>query len=140
MTLVIAETQDIATCLQLRRVVFIEEQGVTEADEVDGLDEGARHLLALWDGRPIGTARLMVAGDTGKIGRVCVLPQQRGRGVGAALIRAGVTAIRAVPGVLVVTLGAQVHALGFYQGLGFVAVGEDYQDAGIAHRDMVLTL
>jgi hypothetical protein len=34
----IERTEDIATCQRLRRVVFIDEQGVSQADEVDGLD------------------------------------------------------------------------------------------------------
>ncbi len=65
---------ELPLCLALRRTVFIEEQGVSEADEVDGLDDSATHLLAFVDGAPAGTARLLQAGDTGKIGRVCVLP------------------------------------------------------------------
>ena len=137
MSLVIEETRDIGVCLALRRVVFIEEQGVSEADEVDGLDLEARHLLAFWDGVAVGTARLLVSGDMAKIGRVCVLAVARGRGIGAGLIRAGVAALAAVPGVCVVKLGAQVHAVGFYEGLGFAVVGQEYQDAGIAHLDMV---
>lgn len=140
MTLHITETRDIATCHHLRRVVFIVEQSVPEELEVDGLDDAARHLLALWDGAPIGTARLMVAGDTGKVGRVCVLAEGRGRGIGAALIRAAVTHFRTVPGVTRVKLGAQTHALGFYQALGFQAVGAEYIDAGIPHLDMILQL
>ena len=140
MSLSIAQTRDIATCQQLRRVVFIEEQAVPEALEVDGLDHVARHLLALWDGQPIGTARMMVDGTCGKIGRVCVLPAGRGRGIGAALIRSAVAEFRRMPGVLRVKLGAQTHALGFYQALGFQAQGVEYQDAGIPHLDMVLLL
>lgn len=81
MTLQIVETQDVVLCRQLRRVVFIEEQGVPEADEVDDLDDVARHLLALLDGVAVGTARLLVQGDVGKIGRVCVLAQARGAGL-----------------------------------------------------------
>ena len=135
-----AVTDDIATCRALRRVVFIEEQGVSEADEVDDLDGVALHLLAMPDGRPVGTARLLVEGDTGKIGRVCVLADARGTGLGAALIRAAVAEFRAMPGVTKAKLGAQVHALGFYERLGFVAVGPVYLDAGIPHRDMVLAL
>jgi ElaA protein len=69
-----------------------------------------------------------------------VLPALRGQGLGAALIRAAVAEFRAMPGIEVVKLGAQTHALGFYERLGFVATGPVYQDAGIAHRDMVLTL
>lgn len=49
-----------------RRVVFIEEQGVSEAEEIDDLDAAALHLLARLDGRPVGTARLLRQGDTGK--------------------------------------------------------------------------
>jgi predicted GNAT family N-acyltransferase len=137
---VVAETRDIALCRHLRRVVFIEEQGVSEADEVDDLDDEAVHLLASQDGKPVGVARLLVAGDAGKIGRVCVLAGARGRGIGAALIRAGVARFRDVAGVKRVKLGAQVHALGFYEALGFRAVGDVYDDAGIPHRDMVLAL
>lgn len=140
MTLTIAATRDIAACRALRRVVFIDEQGVSEADEVDDLDEAALHLLAVRDGRPVGTARLLVAGETVKVGRVCVLADQRGQGLGAALMQAAVGLARGLPGVGCVKLGAQTHALGFYERLGFVAFGPEFLDAGIPHRDMVLML
>lgn len=140
MTVTIAPTTDIAACRALRRTVFIEEQGVSEADEVDDLDGQATHLLATLNGRPVGSARLLTHGHTGKIGRVCVLPGQRGTGLGAALIRAAVDQFRTMPGITKVKLGAQTHALGFYEKLGFTAQGDIYQDAGIPHRDMILTL
>ncbi|MES2967843.1 MAG: GNAT family N-acetyltransferase [Pseudomonadota bacterium] len=140
MTLVIAPTTDIATCRHLRRVVFIEEQGVAESDEVDDLDNQAIHLLATVDGVPVGSARLLTYGDVGKVGRVCVLASQRGTGLGAALMRAAVDVFRAMPGMKKVKLGAQVHALGFYERLGFVALGDVFDDAGIPHREMVFDL
>ena len=140
MTATIAETDDLATCRRLRRIVFIDEQGVSEADEIDDRDGEAIHLLAVADGRPLGTARLLIEGDIGKIGRVCVLQEARGTGLGAALIRAAVERLRSVPGVKKAKLGAQVHALGFYERLGFAAYGPVYDDAGIDHRDMVLVL
>ncbi|WP_108643852.1 GNAT family N-acetyltransferase [Fuscovulum blasticum] len=136
----IAPTLDVATCRALRRTVFIEEQGVSEADEVDDLDDVAIHLLARVVGEPVGTARLLVQGETGKIGRVCVLAQARGTGLGAALIRAALDELRRQPGVVKARLGAQTHALGFYERLGFTATGPEYMDAGIPHRDMVLVL
>ena len=136
----IEETRDIATCRALRRVVFIEEQGVSEADEIDDLDEAAIHLLAFLDDTPVGTARLLVDGSTGKVGRVCVLRAARGTGLGAALMRAAVDRFRAMPGVRKVKLGAQSHATGFYEALGFRVVGEPFMDAGIEHREMVLDL
>ena len=140
MTATIARTTDIATCLGLRHTVFTLEQGVSPADEVDDRDGDAIHLLAMLGGRPVGTARLLTDGATGKIGRVCVLPDQRGTGLGAALIRAAVTEFRAMPGIAAVKLGAQIHALGFYHRLGFAATGPVYSDAGIDHRDMLLML
>lgn len=135
----VALTEDIAACQALRRRVFIEEQAVPEADELDGRDSGALHLLA-FDGKPLGTARLLIEGATGKIGRVCVLAEARGRGIGQALMREAVQVLRAQPGVTRAKLGAQIHALGFYEALGFRAFGPDYQDAGIGHRDMELML
>lgn len=138
--IVIAPTRDIATCRALRRVVFIEEQGVSEADEVDDLDDQAIHLLATLGGTPVGSARLLVTGETGKVGRVCVLAQARGTGLGAALMQAAVEEFRRIPGVTQVKLGAQTHALGFYERLGFAAFGPEYMDAGIPHRDMVLKI
>ena len=147
--LTIAETRDIALCRLLRRTVLIDEQGVPEADAIDTLDDTALHLLAIWHGAPVGTARpLLPAGPhaattaphpdktdhphktgnsgktdnsgktcgpaktdhaaktdhpdhpttTAKIGRVCVLAQARGEGIGAALIHAAVARLRQFPG------------------------------------------
>ena len=140
MTLIIDVTADIAACRALRRTVFIEEQGVSEADEVDGLDSQAIHILAKQDGRPVGSARLLTMGDTGKVGRVCMLQEARGTGLGAALMQAAVAQFRTMPGIKRVKLGAQLHALAFYERLGFTPYGAVFMDAGIAHRDMVLEL
>ena len=136
----IEETADIDTCRALRRAVFIEEQGVPEAEEWDNLDGRAIHLLAWHEGRAVGTARLLLKGETGKIGRVCVLADARGTGLGAALIRAAMDVLRTKPGVTRAMLGAQTHAIGFYEKLGFSVCGPIYDDAGIPHRDMVRDL
>ncbi len=136
----IAVTRDIATCLALRRAVFIEEQGVSEADDLDTLDDAAIHLLATVGGIPTGTARLLISGTTGKIGRVCVLAPARRTGLGAALIRAALIELRRHPQVTEAKLGAQTHAIAFYERLGFTAIGPVYDDAGIAHRDMIAPL
>lgn len=140
MTLVIGVTDDIAACRALRRRVFIEEQGVAEADEVDDLDGQAIHLLAKLDGIPVGSARLLTYGDTGKIGRVCVLQSARGTGLGAALMQAAVAQFRTLPQIKRVKLGAQLHALAFYERLGFTPYGDVFLDAGIEHREMGLHL
>ncbi|QFT58341.1 putative N-acetyltransferase YjcF [Sulfitobacter sp. THAF37] len=138
MTVTVAPTEDLETCLNLRRIVFMDEQGVSEAEEIDGLDEDCLHLLAREGDLPVGTARVYFDQDIAKIGRVCVLKSHRGTGLGAALIRAALAASegRAVRA----KLGAQTHALGFYRTLGFIPVGPVYDDAGIPHRDMVRAL
>ncbi|WP_449043077.1 GNAT family N-acetyltransferase [Paracoccus sp. (in: a-proteobacteria)] len=131
----IAVTTDFAACLAIRRKVFVEEQSVPEDLECDAADATAVHLLATLDGRPVGTARLLIDGAEGKIGRVAILPDCRGTGAGAALMRAALVELRA-RGVTIARLGAQTHALGFYEKLGFTAYGPIYDDAGIPHRDM----
>lgn len=140
MSVTIAETRDIATCRALRREVFILEQGVSEADEVDDKDDEAIHLLLAEGGVPLGSARLLVGAGYVKVGRVCVLARARGRGFGARLICAAIERARAIPGVVEVRLGAQTHALGFYEALGFRAEGPEFDDAGIPHRAMTLRL
>ncbi|NSY38725.1 GNAT family N-acetyltransferase [Leisingera sp. ANG59] len=137
MSLNISVTEDLETCFALRHQVFVEEQGVPVEEEQDDLDASATHLLALQDGAPVGTARIVFNGNTAKIGRVGVLASTRGTGLGAKLIEAAVDAARARPGVTKAMLGAQIHALGFYEKLGFMAFGPVYDDAGIDHRDMV---
>lgn len=138
MSVTVALTDDITTCLHLRRVVFIDEQGVSEADELDDLDGDSFHLLAMESNVPVGTARIYIADGVAKIGRVCVLKSHRGTGLGAALIRASLDVAKGKADKA--KLGAQVHALGFYEALGFAALGPVYDDAGIAHRDMVRDL
>lgn len=138
MSVKIAVTQDIGACHDLRRAVFITEQGIAEADEMDDLDDGAIHLLATDGGQPVGTARLLLKGDTGKIGRLCVLSSHRGTGLGAALVRTSVDHFRTLPGLARAYLSAQEYAVGFYEKLGFTAYGGTYDDAGIPHRDMEL--
>ncbi len=132
----------------IRRRVFIEEQGVPEPEEWDGLDETARHLWALSpSGEAIGTARLLVetSNDHSQaasyhIGRVAVLPFWRGRGVGTALMQAAIHWCQqeARPRPAYIHLNAQCDRLSFYERLGFEARGDVFMDAGIAHQAMFL--
>jgi predicted GNAT family N-acyltransferase len=140
MSLTIAETRDIVAVRALRHTVFVQEQGVSVQDEVDGRDDAALHLLACLNGSPVGTARILLGQGYGKIGRVCVLAEARGQGIGAALIRAALDRLRREPGIAQARLGAQTQVLGFYESLGFAAHGPEYLDAGILHRDMICPL
>ena len=116
----------------IRRQVFVEEQGVPEELEWDGLDAGASHFLAQVDGVAVGCARLL---SDGHIGRMAVLQPWRGRGIGTALLRAVLDACRR-RGQAQVFLNAQIAALDFYRRLGFHAVGGEFMDAGIPHLRM----
>ena len=135
----IAETDDRSTCYALRHTVFVEEQGYTAEGEVDDLDPFSHHILARENGTPIATARVHLEGDTAKIGRVCVIAARRGIGLGADLINAAV-ALAAQKGAIRAILGAQIHAIGFYEKLGFAPYDPPYDDEGEPHQMMELTL
>lgn len=138
MTLEILETRWIEHASELsaiRREVFVEEQGVPIALELDALDNAARHLLAVVDGvTPVGTARLL---EDGHIGRMAVLCAWRGQGIGTSLLRHAVQLAQADG--QSAFLHAQCSAIPFYERLGFRAEGPVFLDAGIAHRLMRLT-
>jgi predicted GNAT family N-acyltransferase len=117
----------------VRYEVFVEEQRVPAEIELDEFDPVSLHALALdGQGRVLGTGRLL---PDGHIGRMAVLKQARGRGVGSALLRRLIDAAR-MRGDRQLVLSAQTHAIAFYARFGFVAEGEDYDDAGIPHRTM----
>ena len=121
---------------RIRFAVFVEEQGVPAELEMDDNDAHCIHALACLDGRPIGTARLL---PDGHVGRMAVLKEWRGHGVGRALLRALVQAARR-RGDKEVLLSAQVHALGFYRAEGFEPEGDEYEEAGIPHQAMRLAI
>lgn len=132
-----AWTRDAVLLQDVRRRVFIEEQGVPELLEWDEWDPVALHVLALDSrGLAIGTGRLM---PDARIGRMAVLGHWRKRGVGGALLDALLDAA-AARGMREVMLNAQTHALGFYARRGFVAEAAPFEDAGIPHRRMRLRL
>jgi ElaA protein len=136
MTITIDITDDVAACIALRMAVFVGEQGISEDEEIDAYDDVALHLLATDGEMPVGTARLLTSGDTGKIGRVWVAKSHRGTGLGAALIDASLAHFRQDPALTRAYLSAQDYAIPFYEKLGFEAYGAAYDDAGIPHRDM----
>ena len=140
MTLTIEETRDIPLCRDLRRQVFCVEQGISQADELDGCDDIALHFIALESGHPVGTARVVISGSTAKIGRVCVLISARRRGIATKLIRAALDRLRHLGGIAQATLGAQISAQGLYAALGFRPEGAIFDDVGIPHQEMVLDL
>lgn len=123
--------------LEIRHRVFVLEQGVPAELERDEHDREALHLLARVEGRPAGTARMVVDPRlrSGKIGRVAVLAEFRGRGLGRSLVLALAEEARAL-GLRELYLDAQVQVVGFYEQLGFQAEGGEFLEAGILHQRM----
>lgn len=121
---------------EIRRRVFIEEQGVSQDLEWDGNDEAATHWLALLNDHPVGTARML---HDSHIGRMAVLVRGRKQGVGTALLQSIIDNAHDQER-RELFLHAQTHALTFYERLGFVAEGPEFLDAAIPHRTMRLIL
>lgn len=119
----------------IRRDVFIEEQQVSEAEEYDGQDDAAIHILA-WSGtQAVGTGRLRCLAEYAKLERIAVLAPWRGLHIGQFLVQE-LIALAQQHGAIEARLGSQTHAIGFYERLGFVAYGDIFDDAGIPHRMM----
>ena len=119
----------------IRREVFVIEQAVPEKIEIDEFDARARHVLAWAGGQPVGTGRITVENEMGRIGRMAVLRDWRGHGVGRAILEALVAEGSAM-GMERLVLSAQCHAIPFYEKSGFAAEGPVYEEAGIEHRRM----
>jgi len=120
----------------VRLVVFVEEQRVPAELEMDEKDAGCVHAVAFLDGRAVGTGRLL---PDAHIGRMAVLKEFRGQGVGGAILRHLMRAARE-RGDREIALSAQVHAVPFYREHGYEVYGEVYDEAGIPHQDMRCTL
>lgn len=127
--------------LALRSRVFIEEQGIDPAIELDALDADAVHaVLTNRLGQPVATGRLLVhEPGVSRIGRMAVHRVLRGGRFGQQVLDALIAAARA-RGDRQVLLHAQRSAEGFYRRLGFQVQGEPFEEAGIAHIEMVRSL
>jgi len=120
----------------IRMRVFVREQGVPAAIELDRDDRCAIHFLALISGKAVGTARVVMRRGNAKIGRMAVLKSHRRKGVGAKLLERALATAKKF-GARKIYLHAQVAVIGFYEKLGFRCVGPVFDEAGIAHRKMV---
>jgi len=120
----------------IRHQVFVIEQGVPLEAEIDSDDPAALHWVALnTQSVAMGTARLV----GNRVGRMAVLSDHRGTGVGASLLRAIIKHAHEA-GIDTLVLDAQTHALPFYEKFGFVVCGEEFDDVGIPHHAMRLPL
>ena len=131
-----ATPAQIPQCLELRKAVFVDEQQIDAALEFDGLDEEARHYIALHNGKAVGTGRVRLLGSDAKVERFAVLAEARKLGVGRAVMQAILNDLAQEAGLTRFVLSAQDHAIPFYEKLGFVCITDWYEEAGIPHRKM----
>ena len=148
---IVKSQEDLDSILDLRSAVFIDEQLVPEEEEIDDLDslksivdDKVIHLIAKENNKIIATARMFVedrsiissSRETHlHVGRVAVRYDARKTGVGRLLMNK-CHQVAAQRGYSMLTLSAQLQALGFYERLGYQARGKIYLDAGIEHLDM----
>jgi len=116
----------------IRFTVFCEEQGVPREIELDEHDSQSIHAIAYEGTDAVGTARLL---PDGHIGRMAVLKDWRGRGIGGLMLRKLMERAKA-RGDREIVLSAQVHAVPFYRANGFMEDGSEYLEAGIRHQEM----
>ena len=137
---VAVEPSELIDHFQLRRTIFIEEQGVDETLEMDGLDDSATLIVLYLNNQPIGCARYRVLDTAVKVERVGVLKDYRGQGLGQeimAFVEAQILEYTDKPWI---TLNAQLTAKQFYLRLGYVPIGEQFSEANILHQKMMKEL
>ncbi|WP_028782091.1 GNAT family N-acetyltransferase [Thalassobacillus devorans] len=131
--------QQLKDAFGVRRTVFIEEQQVPEDLELDEHDDSAVHFIGYENNEPIAAARLRFVEENGKLERICVKKEFRGRSFGRQMIEAMEKRIEK-EGLKQAKLNAQTHAEEFYRSLGYETISSQFMDAGIPHVTMIKTL
>ncbi|GAB3334479.1 GNAT family N-acetyltransferase [Hymenobacter humi] len=136
----ITDLRDLDAAFTIREKVFQQEQGVPASKEHDEHDRtDARHYLArAADGTPAGAARWRQTDNGVKLERFAVLSDFRNQEIGAALLHAVLTDVKAEIPDAEVYLNAQLRAVPFYERHGFRKEGEMFEEANIQHYKMVL--
>jgi predicted GNAT family N-acyltransferase len=126
--------EDLVGAMSLREEVFCVEQNVPRAEELDGRDGEAEHLVALdpRDGRVVGTLRLLRDGSRAKVGRVAVERGWRRRGVASRMLALALERARE-RGCVQARLAAQLQATELYERAGFSVESDTFEEAGIPH-------
>jgi predicted GNAT family N-acyltransferase len=122
--------------LDIRKSVFVIEQNVPQELEVDQYETTSEHFLTTLESIPAATGRLRIKDNFIKFERIATLKTYRGKGVGKQLMEVMLNYAKSnYPG-LQPYMHSQLDAVGFYEKLGWVSVGEVFYEANIPHRAM----
>jgi predicted GNAT family N-acyltransferase len=130
---------DIQLAKSVRLAVFVGEQNVPMDIEMDEHDASATHMVCLLGGKVVGTGRLVSMPDGVKLGRVAVLQEHRGKGLGTGIVKWLVARARE-SGTKSVYANVQIDAREFYEKLGFRSIGSIFMEANIEHIKMAIDL
>lgn len=137
---VVTDDRSFEEAVDVRRAVFVEEQGVPPERERDEYDDVATHLLLRRAGAAIGTARLREIDETtGKVERVAVREAHRGEGLGRQIMDR-VERLARERGFDALVLHSQTAVEGFYEAIGYRTTSDVFEDAGIPHVEMEKSL
>ncbi len=133
---IVVNACELKGAFEVRKQVFVEEQGIPEDLELDEYDMEAMHMVAKDGERIVGTARvLFLAASQAKLERMAILKPFRHRGIGKGIISFLDEEFKN-RGIKQVVLHAQCSAVNFYKSCGFEESGSPFWEAGIKHVKM----
>lgn len=125
-----------ADAYDVRKKVFVDEQGVPISLEIDEFDKSASHFIVYDEQRPIGAGRIReIESGIAKVERVCVVKELRGKHLGNLIMHELERHAKSV-GMTKIVLNAQSYAVPFYEKLGYTVTSPEFMDADIPHRAM----
>jgi predicted GNAT family N-acyltransferase len=132
----VTNRSELEGALEVRREVFVDEQGVDEAEEYDGRDSESLHVVAKYGERVIGTARVQFpSASEAKIERMAILKPFRRKGIGSRIMAFLDEELRKRQ-IEQAVLHAQYPVIAFYKSCGFEETGSPFREAGIKHIKM----
>ncbi|MGM0889389.1 MAG: GNAT family N-acetyltransferase [Bacillota bacterium] len=138
----ITTENDLKIAFQIRKEVFVEEQGFLlegEFDEFDTLNALSEHILVYYNEKPVGTGRIRVVDGLGKLERICILEPYRKFGLGKIIIKT-LEEIAMEKELSQVKLHGQTQAEGFYKKLGYQTSSDVFMEDGGPHLLMIKEL
>ena len=128
--------KEIQLCVDIRKEVFINEQGVNPIIEIDNIDYKCEHILAFYKNQPVATARLQkISEEKYKVGRMAVKKKHRRYGIGSEILLFIENHLKKKQ-IKKIELNAQKYVEKFYLKNGFNPVGDEFFEADILHIKM----